>query len=513
MCHPRVALDKVGKGTDREGMVEYTEADATELAGRVARSELAPAELVETAIQAIEKVDPTLNAVVHRMFDAARALARSDLPAGPFRGVPMVVKDFDGFVKGVPFTASTRFLDGFVPDHDAEAIARLRRAGLIFLAKTNCPELAILGTTEPLWRGPTRNPYDLERSTGGSSGGSAALVAARAVPVAHGGDGGGSLRIPASHCGLVALKASRGRVPLGPDQGEGWGGFVQWGALTRSVRDCAALIDVMAGPMPGDPYAAPALQRPLRAEVGEPPGRLRVGFFAGSLLGRHVHPDHAAGVKLVAGQLEALGHHVEEAKPVFDKEALVAAYLTQVAAGVAAEIDDFARLSGRVPHPDQFEPATWFLNQVGRALTALDLLHARDTVQAAGRSTAAFHERYDVFLSCTVTHPQARLGQLRLGAVELAGLAALRRVPVPGALLRRVIDRLAPDFLELTPNTQLFNQTGQPAISLPLHSSPQGLPIGLQLAAAYGREDVLIRVAAQLESAHPWSARRPRVCA
>ena len=494
-------------------MADYIEADATELARRIAHSELTPAELVETAIQAIEKVNPALNAVVHRMFDAARACARSELPAGPFRGVPMVVKDFDGFVRGMPFTASTRFLDGFVPDHDSEAIARLRRAGLIFLAKTNCPELAIMGTTEPLWRGPTRNPYDLERSTGGSSGGSAALVAARAVPVAHGGDGGGSLRIPASHCGLVALKASRGRVPLGPDYGEGWGGYVQWGALCRSVRDCAAMLDVMAGPMPGDPYAAPPLRRPLLEEVGHEPGKLRIGFFAGSLFGAETRADNAAGVKLVAAQLEALGHHVEEAKPAFDKDALVAAYLTQVAAGVAAEIDDFARMTGRLPQAEQFEPTTWFLNQVGRALSAVDILHARDAVQAAGRGTAAFHERYDLFLCATVTHPPVRIGQLVLGAVELAGLAALRKVPVPGSLLRAVIARLAPGFLELTPNTQLFNQTGQPAISLPLHSNPQGLPIGLQLAAAYGREDVLIRVASQLEAAHPWSARRPRVCA
>jgi amidase len=225
----------------------------------VARGEVSPSELAELANAAIERVNPQLNAGVHRMYEQARKDAASSLPTGPLRGVPMVVKDFDGFVADVPFTASCRFLEGFVPGHDSEAIARLRRTGLVFVAKTNCPELAILGTTEPKWRGPTRNPYDLTRSTGGSSGGSAALVAARAVPIGHGGDGGGSLRIPASHCGLVGLKATRGRVPLGPDYGEGWGGYVQWGALTRSVRDTATILDVMAGPMPGDPYAAPPL--------------------------------------------------------------------------------------------------------------------------------------------------------------------------------------------------------------------------------------------------------------
>jgi amidase len=491
-------------------LAEYTECDATQLAGHVARGEVSPVELVELAVAAIEAVNPALNAVVHRMYEQAQALALGGaaLPDGPFRGVPMVVKDFDGYVKGVPFTASTRFLDGFIPDHDSEAIARLRRAGFVFVAKTNCPELAIVGTTEPAWRGPTRNPYDLERSTGGSSGGSAALVAARAVPLGHGGDGGGSLRIPASHCGLVGLKATRGRVPVGPDFGEGWGGYVQWGVLTRSVRDTAALLDVMAGAMPGDPYAATPLARPLALEVGRDPGKLRIGFFAGTLFGREVHPDNAEAVQLVAAQLEALGHRVEEAKPTFDKEALVRAYLTQVAVGIAAEIDDFAHLTGRVPRADQFEPATWFMAQVGRSTTGLELLAARDAAQTAGRATAAFHRDYDLFLCSTVTQPQVKIGSMALGMAELAGLAALRKLPLT-AVLRKVMDQLAPEFLELTPNTQLFNQTGQPAISLPLGENPQGLPIGVQLAAAMGREDLLIQVASQLEAAHPWSGRRP----
>ena len=494
-------------------MDRYTEADATELAAWVARSKASPADLVEAAIAGIEKVNPALNAVVHRMYDQARTAASNGLPAGPFRGVPMVVKDFDGFVAGEPFTAGSRFLDGFVPDHDSEAIARLRRAGFVFVAKTNCPELAIMGTTEPAWRGPARNPYALDRTTGGSSGGSAALVAARAVPVGHGGDGGGSLRLPASHCGLVALKPTRGRVPLGPDQGEAWGGYVQGGVMTRSVRDTAAILDVMAGPMPGDPYAAPPLARPLAEEVGRPPGMLRIGFFAGTLFGREVHADNAQAVQLAAAELAALGHHVEEAKPQFDKDVLVWAYLTQVAVGVATEIDEFARLSGRKPRADQFEPVTWFLNQVGRALSAIDLQHAREAVQMAGRATAAFHADYDLFVCPTVTHPQVRIGELALNAAQLAGLAALRALPVPSLVLRKILSELASDFLELTPNTQLFNQTGQPAISLPLHASAQGMPIGVQLAAAVGREDLLIRIAAQLEAARPWNGKRPQISA
>jgi amidase len=479
---------------------DYARSDATELARHVSSGEVHPSELVETAIASIERVNPALNAVVHRMYDEARAAAAGPLPAGPLRGVPMVVKDFDGFVSGVPFTAGSRFLDGFIPDHDSEAIARLRRAGAVFVAKTSCPELGILSVTEPERFGPARNPHDLTRSPGGSSGGSAALVAAGAVPVGHGGDGGGSLRIPASHCGLVALKPSRGRVPVGPDFGEIWGGYVQWGSLTRTVRDTALLLDVMGGAMPGDPYVAPPLPRPLVEEIGREPGRLRIGFHDGSLFGRRIHADHAEAVRQAAAALAALGHDVEEARPAFDRRALVRAYFTQVAVGIADEIDFFARRSGRTPRPALFEPETWFLRQVGRSMTALDLQWARDAALAAARASAHFHARYDLFLCATVTHPPPLIGELRPKALERAGLSVLRRVPVDW-VLRRTISALGEQVLERTPNTQLFNQTGQPAISLPLHTGRDGLPVGVQLAAATGREDLLVRVAAQLELA------------
>ncbi len=491
---------------------EYTRCDATELAALVARGEVSPAELVELAIGAIERVNPALNAVVHRMYDEARTLAANRLPDGPLRGVPMVVKDFDGFVKGAPFTASTRLLEGFVPDHDSEAIARLRRAGLVFVAKTNCPELAILGTTEPELRGPARNPYDPSRSTGGSSGGSGALVAARAVAIGHGGDGGGSLRIPANHCGLVGLKTTRARIPMGPSWSEGWGGYVQWGAVTRTVRDTAAIVDIMSGPTPGDHYAAPPLERPLVEELRRDPGSLRVAFYDGSLFGKEIDPEHRTAVRNTAAQLEALGHRIEEVRPDIDGAALAHAYFTQVAVSIAAEIDEFARLAGKAPHHADFEAGTWFMNQLGRAVSGLELHQARDAVQAAARTMGAFHERHDVLLTATVTHPQIPIGQLTLGAAERAGLALLRYVP-SGRLLRSVLARMAPAFLELTPNTQLFNQTGQPAMSLPMHRSNSGLPIGIQLSAALGREDLLIRLGSQLEAAHSWHEQRPHVCA
>lgn len=490
-------------------MRDYSDCDATELARRVRAAEVSPAELVEAAIAGIEEVDERLNAMVYPMYDQARQDA-VDPPAGPFRGVPMVVKDFDGFVKGVPFTASTRFLDGFVPDHDSEAIARLRRAGFIFVAKTNLPELAIIGTTENEWRGATHNPWNLDRTAGGSSGGSAALVAARAVPVGHGGDGGGSLRIPASATGLVGLKATRGRIPLGPGMGEGWGGYVQWGALTRTVRDTAALLDVLAGPMPGEPYFAPPPERAFLAEVGADPGRLRVGVSTRSIFGKHTDPQCIEAVERTARALSDAGHHVEPAELPVDRDRLAFAYLVQVGVGVSAEIADMARWTGRTPTAAHFEASTWFLNQVGLSMGGLDLQHARDAIQVAGRAMGAFHQQYDLFLGPTLAHPPVKLGQLAIKPAERVGLAILRALPIKPAI-RAVLAQLAANNFEATPNTQLFNQTGQPAISLPLHWTPDGLPIGVQLAAAMGGEGLLLRVAAQLEGLMPWADRRPPV--
>ena len=492
-------------------MNDYTACDATELAARVRRGEVQPSELIEKAIAAIEAVNPALNAVMHRMYDSARAAAR-DLPDGPFRGVPMVVKDYDGFIKGEPYTAGTRFLQGFVADHDSEALARLRRAGLVFVAKTNLPELAILGTTEGRLKGPAHNPWELDHSTGGSSGGSAALVAARAVPLGHGGDGGGSLRIPASACGLVGFKTTRGLVTMAPDYGEGWGGYDGWGCLARSVRDVAAMIDVMAGPAAGDPYAPPPLKGPLAGEVGAPPGKLRVAFTAGSLFGKGTHPEAKAAVESAARLLADLGHEIEEARPEFDREGLIRAYLTQVAASVATGIEQMAGWVGRKPAAAYFEPTTWFLYQVGRMLSAAELQQARDAAQAAGRSLAAFFSRYDLFVTPTLAYPPVRLGELALKPIEKGALATLRAVPVRAAM-RAILAQLAETALERTPNTQLFNQTGQPAISLPLHQTPEGLPVGVQFAARFAEEALLVRVASQIEAARPWKDRVPKVVA
>jgi amidase len=490
-------------------MHDYADLDATAIAERVRRREVHPREVLETAIAAIEKVNPQLNAVVHRMYDRARA---APVTEGPFAGVPFVVKDLDGAVAGEPYTMSCRALAGYVPERDAEVIARLRRAGLVLLAKTNTPEFGIVAITEPELRGPTRNPWDPERSPGGSSGGTAALVAARAVPMGHGGDGGGSIRIPASACGLFGLKPTRGRNPLGPDAGEGWGGYVQPHVLTRSVRDSAAALDATHGPDAGDPYCAPLVTRPFVEELRHPPGKLRIAFSVGSLYGRSVHPECVAAVQDAAKLCASLGHHVEEATPRFNRDEMVRAYFVQVAAGVASAIVEAARLTGRPVGRGSFERPTWLLGQIGRRMSALDLQLSRDACQRLGRQMAEFHQRHDVFLTATLADLPPRVGELALKGPDKLALGVLRAVPAK-FLLEKALSDLGGKHLERTPNTMLFNQTGQPAMSVPLSVSTTGLPIGVQLAARFGEEATLFRLAAQLEQARPWIARKPSICA
>lgn len=490
---------------------QFAEHDATGLAELIRKGEVSPGALVEAAIEAIAAVDPALHAVVHATHESARNTALAELPEGPFRGVPMVVKDLDGALADAPYTMGTRFLRHYVAPRDGELIARFKRAGFIPVAKTNCPELGILGTTEPEWRGATHNPWNVAHTPGGSSGGSAALVAARAIPVGHAGDGGGSIRIPAAACGLFGMKASRGLLPVGPDAGEGWGGFVSPGALTRSVRDSAAILDALRGPAAGDPYCGPTPARPFVEELASDPAPLRIALCRESLFGRTTHPDCAATLEETAALLTGLGHHVEVARPAFDRDALVLAYLSQVAASVAATLERLPKLAGRPLDPAEFEPPTWFLHQLGHMLSAADLQRSRDIAQTAGRELSAFFQRFDVILLPTMAHPPARLGEGALKPVERFGLGVLRSAPVRPVMLKLLHD-LADKSLERVPNTQLFNMTGVPAMSVPLGMSTGGLPIGMQFASGLGRDGLLFQLAGQLERARPWIGRRPAVC-
>lgn len=485
---------------------EYDRLDATALAALVARGEVTPLELLEAAIERVEARNPGLNAVVHRFDDEARRRAAGIIPPGPFRGVPLLVKDLLALVEGQPATGSCRLFEGVVSPVDSEIVRRFRAAGFVLFGQTNTPELGIMPVTEPKLRGPTRNPWNPEHTPGGSSGGSAAAVAARMVPVAHGNDGGGSIRIPASACGLFGLKPTRARTSFAPQYGDLEAGLVCEHALTRSVRDSAAVLDAVAGSAPGDPYVAPPPARPFREEVGAPPGRLRIAFAAGSLFGHTVHPDCVAAVHDAARLLEGLGHELVEARPRFDRDGLVRAYLVIGAAQVRADLEALTRRTGRRLDLSLLEPETAGLAAAGGVLTAADLAGAVMAAQAAAREVATFFGRHDLLLTATMAHPPVRVGALARSAWERAQIQAVVRLPFR-SLVDRLLREMSAQAFEKTGNTMLFNLTGQPAASIPLWWNAKGLPVGVQLAARFGDEATLFRVASQLEAARPWEGR------
>jgi amidase len=476
---------------------ELARLDATAQAELVRSGQATATELVEAAISRIEALDPQLNAVIHRQFDQAREQAAGSLPDGPFRGVPFLVKDLDNSHEaGQPYHAGTRYLQkhGYVATEDSELIRRYRAAGLVITGRTNCPELGLQPTTEPATHGPTRNPWDTTRSPGGSSGGSAAAVAAGLVPMAHAGDGGGSIRIPASACGLVGLKPSRARHTNAPEN-EAWAGLVARNVVSHSVRDTAAALDVIAGPAPGDPYQAPPAARPYRQEVGADPGALRIGWLVDDPGGAvPTEPACATAVERTVGLLDGLGHHVEDAAPDgLESEQVVGNFTACFGAWTALDLAHFESLVGEPMVEGDVEPETAALGELGRAVTAVQYLEALDGLQSWSRGVAAWWEDHDVLVL-----PTMPVLPTPLGAFD-----ATPDDPLAGMVLSTTV------VLYTAP----FNITGQPAISLPLHWTEDGLPIGVQLVAAFGREDRLLRVAAQLEAAAPWADRRPPVFA
>jgi amidase len=487
---------------------EYDRLDAIALAGLVARREVTAAELLEAALERADARNPALNAIVARYDDEARARAAGPLPDGPLSGVPFLMKDLLAAWKGHPLTASSRMREGWVAPEDSEVVRRLLAAGLVLFGQTNTSEFGIMGTTEPAMRGPTRNPWDRSRSSGGSSGGSAAAVAARIVPAAHGNDEGGSLRIPASACGVFGLKPTRGRVSFAPRYGQISSGLAVDGAITRSVRDMAALLDALAGAAPGDPHAAPPPTRPFSAEPATAPGRLRVAFTTDSFFGRTTAPECRDAVLDAARLLASLGHEVAEARPPLPREPLVNAYLVAVAAQTAADVAEAARLTGRRPGPDLLEAETWALARGGEVLSAKDLVLAEQEMDRAARTLGAFFETHDVLVTPTLAHPPLPLGALASKPVERLGLRLVARAG-SRALLRRFFEEVGGRAFDATGYTMPFNQTGVPAMSVPLHWTAGGIPIGVQVAARFGAEATLLRLAAQLEQARPWADRAP----
>jgi len=472
--------------------------DAMGQAELVRSGEASPLELVDEAIGRIEQVNPQLNAVIHERFEAAREEARGELPDGPFRGVPMLLKDLHAFQAGEPIHEGMAFLKGLGrrADHDSEVTRRYRAAGFVFVGRTNTPELGILPTTEPAAYGATRNPWDTERSPGGSSGGSAAAVASGMVCASHASDGGGSIRIPAAHCGLVGLKPSRARVTSAPDFGDIMGGLTTELAVTRSVRDAAAMLDAIHGPAPGDPYAVPPPARPFLDEVGADANALRIGLLTSAPGGQiETHPECAAAARDAARLLEGLGHRVEDSAPEgLDDPDYIPQFLVRWTSGVLWNLQHWGAATGREITPADVEPLTWALAEAGRAHTGAALLGAVEHAQRVARRAARWWaEGHDLLLTPTTAEPPPRLGEM--AAQPDNPLAPIVRA-TPFAVF-----------------TAGFNTTGQPAVSLPLGRTSDGLPLGVQLVAAFGREDLLLRVAAQLEQAAPWADRVPPVFA
>ncbi len=476
---------------------ELTSLDGIAQAELVRKGEVTPLELVDAAIARIEKVNPQLNAVITPLFEKARKQADDgDIPDGPFRGVPFLLKDLVCTTEGDPIHFGMRLLRdlGFVAPYDSYLAAKFRQAGFVFLGKTNAPELGLNVTTEPEAYGATRNPWNLEHSTGGSSGGSAAAVASRMVPVAHANDGGGSIRIPASECGLVGLKPSRGRVSFGPDLGQALEGFAIEGVVSRSVRDTAAVLDAIGGSMPGDPYACPPKRRPFAGEVGADPGRLRIGLMNRAPAGRApIHEDCVEAVDDVARLLESLGHTVEESYPAgLDEEEFSTYFALVMACHTIQTFDMLGEAIGREITQDDVELWTWIFAEPGRSVSAAQYLAGVNWLHAWTRRMAAWWtDGFDLLLTPTIAAPPPPLGTLMVTPEDAS--TGLERVTA------------------LIPFTPPFNASGQPGVSLPLHWNAAGLPIGTQLVSAFGREDLLVQVASQLEEARPWKDKLPPV--
>jgi amidase len=463
--------------------------DAHAQAQMIRTKKITASELMDATITRLEHWNPLLNAVTIPMLEHARAKAATIPCDLPFSGVPALLKDLGSTCAEAEMTCGSAFLRGVVPDHDSELVRRFRNAGLVFLGKTNCAEFGALPTTEPKAFGPTRNPWNFERSVGGSSGGAAAAVAVGLVPVAHANDGGGSIRIPASCTGVFGLKPTRARTPFGPDIGDIMNGMVVEHVITRSVRDSAALLDAIHGPDIGDPYYAPTIEGSFIDALTNR-RRLRIAFHAAGS-GLPLHPDCKKAVSESVALCSALGHIVEEVEPIISMTSLADAFFTVWAAGVASAVGSFSRLTGRTPSCNELEPMTWKLLEEGNRISAGQYLMTITYLQQISRQIARFFEHYDLLLSATTSEPAPLLG-------VLDGSQADR------AHFNRVFA-----FTNITP---LANVTGQPAMSVPLYWNDDGLPIGTHFMARSGDEHMLFALAAELEEAKPWARRRPWNC-
>jgi len=470
---------------------EYDKYDALGLAELIAKKEVTPAELLNAVRQRVEAINPKINAFTDLFFDKAEDQINSGLSQGPFRGVPFALKDLGQSLKGTITSAGGRIWKDQVADYDSTLVTLYKQAGLVIFGKTSSPELGLTYTTESVLYGQTRNPWNLERTSGGSSGGASSSVASRILPMAHASDGGGSIRVPASCCGLFGLKPTRGRVPMGPGQFEGWNGLSAHHAVTISVRDSAALLDASSGVELGAPYYPPPQQRPFLHEVGADTGRLRIALIAYSPAGTPVDPECMDAATEAAKLCENLRHKVDEAKWPFDPATQRGAFLTIVNVSVARALDEAATPLGRPVTDKDVEPVTWAMAQQGRNISSVAYSRAIATIHQIGLAIAKFQQAYDVIINPTLGKPPVPLGVLSLSPKDM--------------------QTFTKEIAEFSPFTAVYNVTGQPSMSMPMHWTPDGLPVGVMFTARFGDEATLFRLAAQLEKAKPWADRRPKI--
>lgn len=489
---------------------DYGNHDGMGLADLIRRREVSAAEVLEAAIARIEAVNPTLNAVIRPLFDPARQQVAGGIGDGPLAGVPFLIKDLLAQVDGVPTGNGNRLWATRAASGDSELVRRWRAAGLVIAGKTNTPEFGLTPYTEPDANGPTRNPWDLTRTPGGSSGGSAAAVASGMVPIASGGDGGGSIRIPASACGIFGMKPTRGRTPAGPFIGEAWSGFAGEHVLTRSVRDSAAVLDATHGPDRGSPHPLPSYQGRFLDAVQRAPGRLRIAVSREPMLGKAVAPEVVTAFDEAVKLLGDLGHDVVEAAPQVEREAFSMAFLTALAGELRADIEFTAKTFGVKIRPGDYDASSFGMGLLGQGFTASDLITAHRYLTLSARSILGFFDDVDVLMTPVLSTLPVKIGALQPSAIEKKLLTVLGHVG-GGRLLKKLglAEQLAAQTFEFIPWTPVFNVTGQPAMSVPTGWSTDGLPIGMHFVGRFADEDTLFSLAGQLEQARPWKDRRP----
>jgi amidase len=483
---------------------DYKQYDALGLAELIAKKEVSPAEVLEAAISRAEAVNPKINAIVHTMYGKAREAAHAPIPAGPFAGVPLLIKDLDFILADEPMSHGSVSMRHHIPKQDSYAVRITKEAGLLIFGKTNTPEFGITPYTEPVLFGPARNPWNTKHSTGGSSGGSAAAIAAGIVPLALAADGGGSIRIPASACGVFGMKPSRGRISLGPESGEGWSGLISNFALSKTVRDSATLLDWMQGSMPGDPYIIRTPEKSYADEIKTQPGKLKIAFSLQHPFGEQVHPECEKAVRDTAQLLTDLGHEVEEVPLPYGEEALTKAFFMFVG-DLAADLEAMGKLRGRPIQKNEVEITTWLLNILGKSYSGKDVVAGRKEWNTISRRFGQLHTTYDVWMCPTLSKPPIVIGELQNSAIENFFLKIginLRIVPLFKNTF--IVEMLAKRAFSYIPYTPIANMTGQPSMSVPLHWTPAGLPVGVMFTGRMCEENILFRLAAQLEEGKPW---------